>query len=78
MVPESRKKACHPPWESRRGVVGGRRCSSEVHLRTDELAQLDLEVSHVFIVENLASYLTFVAPVDELCVGVVAPQPFEQ
>ena len=32
---------------------------SEVHLRTEELAQLDLDVSRVFIVENLASYLAF-------------------
>lgn len=41
---------------------------SEVHLRTEELAQLDLRVSRVFIVENLASYLAFPTVTDAIAI----------
>lgn len=39
---------------------------SELRLRTEELAQLDLDVSRVFIVENEASYLAFPSVPDSI------------
>jgi hypothetical protein len=41
---------------------------SEWRVRTDELAQLDLGVSRVFVVENEASYLAFPAVADAIVV----------
>ena len=41
---------------------------TELRVRTDELAQLDLGVSRVFVVENEASYLAFPAVADAIVV----------